>query len=122
MLPMKVVFKNCAPFSNCKSRTSNTQVEDAHDINLVMLIYNLLEYSDNYSKTFGVLWQYCRNELAVDGNGEIADFTAVDSLTNSFKIKEKITGQTSNNGRKAIEIMVPLNLNNFWRTLQMRFI
>ena len=54
---MKVVFKNCAPFSNCKSRTSNTQVEDAHDIDLVMLIYNLLEYSDNYSKTFRVLWQ-----------------------------------------------------------------
>ena len=119
---MKAVFKNCAPFSNCKSRTSNTQVEDAHDIDLVMLIYNLLEYSDNYSKTFRVLWQYCRDELAVDGNGEIVDFTAVDSLTNSFKIKEKITGQTSDNGRKAIEIMVPLNLNNFWRTLQMRLI
>ena len=63
--------------------------------------YNLIDYSDNYSKTSGVLWQHCR-EAAVDANGGIADFTAANSITDSFKIKEKVTGQTSNDGTKNV--------------------
>ena len=47
----KVTLKNCAPFTNCISQINNTQVDDTHDINVVMPIYNLLEYSYNYSKT-----------------------------------------------------------------------
>ena len=58
----KVIFKNCASFINCVSRINNTQVDDAHDIYVVMPMYNLIEYSDNYSKTSGNLWQYCRDE------------------------------------------------------------
>ena len=51
----KVIFKNCAPFSKCISRINKTQVDDAHDIDVVIPMYNLTEYSDNYSKTFGIL-------------------------------------------------------------------
>ena len=52
----KVIFKNCAPFTNCISEINNTQVDNAKDIDIVMLMYNLIEYSDNYSKTSGSLW------------------------------------------------------------------
>ena len=66
-----------------------------------MPVYNLIEYSDNYSKTSGnIVWQYCRQELAVNDDDEFVDFTADNTETNSFKIKEKITGKTGNNGTK----------------------
>ena len=50
----KVIFKNCAPFSNCVSEINNTQVDNAKDLDIVIPMYNLIEYSDNYSKTSGV--------------------------------------------------------------------
>ena len=50
-----VAFKNCAPFTNCISEINNTQVDDAKDINIVMPMYNLIEYSDNYAETSGSL-------------------------------------------------------------------
>ena len=52
----KVIFKNCAPFTNCISKINNTQIDNAEYIDIVMPMYNLIEYSDNYSKTFGSLW------------------------------------------------------------------
>ena len=55
----KVIFKNCAPFTICISEINNTQVDNAKDIDIVIPMYNLIEYSDNYSKTCGSLWQYC---------------------------------------------------------------
>ena len=55
-LNKKVIFKNCASFTNCISRINNTQVNDAHDIDVVMPMYNLIEYSDNYSNSSGILW------------------------------------------------------------------
>ena len=51
----KVIFKNCAPFTDCISKINNTQVDNAKDIDIVMPMYNVKEYSDNYSKTFGRL-------------------------------------------------------------------
>ena len=53
-----VIFKNCAPFINCKSEINNTEIDNAKTIDIVMTMYNLIEYSDNYSKTCGSLWQY----------------------------------------------------------------
>ena len=50
-----VTFKNCAPFTKCISRINNTGIDNAKDIDIVMPMYNLIEYSDNYSKTFGSL-------------------------------------------------------------------
>ena len=114
----KVVFKNFAPFTNYISEINNTQVDNAKDIIIVMPMYNLIEYNDNYSKTSGSLWQYCKDILAVNNNGAIIDFTE-DNLTDSFDFKVKMTGQTGNNGTKDAEIMVPLKyLRNFWRTLE----
>ena len=50
------------------------QVDDGHDIDVVMPMYNVIEYSDNYSKTSGILRQYCRAEPTLDDNGAIVDF------------------------------------------------
>ena len=104
----KVIFKNCAPFTNCISEINNTQVDNAKDIDIVMPMYNLLEYSDHYSKTFGSLWQYCK-----DNNNAIVNF-AENNLTDSFNFKVKITVQTGDDGTKNVEMMVPLKyLSNF---------
>ena len=117
-----VIFKNCAPFTDCISKINNAQVDNAKDIDIVMLMYNLIEYSDNYSKTSGSLWQYCKEIPAVNA-GDIVDFNGANA-TDSFNFKTKITGQTDNNGRiDNVEIMVPLKyLSNFWRTLEMPLI
>ena len=82
-------------------------MDNAKDIDLVMPMYNLTEYSDNYSKISGSLWQYCKDIPAVDSNGNIVEFND-DNATDSFDFKAKITGQTDNNGIiKNVEIMVP---------------
>ena len=88
-----------------------------------MPMYNLIEYSDNYSKTSGSLWQYCKDIPAVNNNGDIVDFNGANA-TDSFNFKTKITGQTDNNKRTDnVEIMVPLKyLSNFWITLEMPLI
>ena len=70
----KVIFKNCAPFTNCISKINNTQIDNAEYIDIVMPMYNLIEYSDNYSKTSGSLWQYCKEIPAVNSEGNIVDF------------------------------------------------
>ena len=122
ILIKKVIFKNCAPFTNCISEINNTQVDNAKDIDIVMPMYNLIEYSDNYAKTTRSLWQYCKDIPARDNNNLIAEFTA-GNLTDSFNFKAKITGQTRNNGTKNIAIMVLVKyLSNFWRTLEMPLI
>ena len=118
----KAIFKNCAPFTNCISEINNTQIDNAKDSDIVMPMYNLIEYSDNYAKTTGSLWQYCKNIPARNANNEIIIF-AENNTTDSFKFKAKITGQTGNDGTKDVEIMVPLKyLSNFWRTLEMPLI
>ena len=118
----KALFKNCAPFTNCISEINNMQLDNAKGIDIVMPMYNLIEYSDNYAKTTRSLWQYCKDVPALDANNESTNFTG-DNLTDSFKFKAKITGETGNNGIKDVEIMVPLKyLSNFWRTLEMPLI
>ena len=57
-----VIFKNCVPFSACISEITNTQIYNAKDIDVVMPMYNLIEYSNNYSKTSRSLWQYYRDK------------------------------------------------------------
>ena len=115
----KIIFKNCAPLTNCISEINNTQVDNAKDIDVVIPMYNLIEYSDNYSKTSASLWQYCKDIPAVNNDNALVDF-AENSLTNSFNFKVKMAGQTGNNGTKNVEIMVPLKyLSNFWRTVEM---
>ena len=109
----KVIFKNCVPFTSCISKINNTQIDDAEYIDIVMSMYNLIEYSDNYSKTFGSLWQHCKEIAAVNNAGNIVDFYEANG-TYSFNFKTKITVQTNNNGRIDVEKMVPLKLENSW--------
>ena len=75
-----VIFKICAPFTKCVSKINDTKIDNAQDIEIVMPMYNLREYSDNYSKTSGGLWQYYKDEPN-------------DNLANSqlFKSKVQIT-------------------------------
>ena len=103
-----VIFKNCAPFTKCICKTNNTKIDNAQDIDIAMPMYNLVEYSDNYSKTSRSLWQYYKDEPNDHlGNSEL------------FKSKVKLTGFTPAGGNtKDVKISVPLKyLNNFWRTL-----
>ena len=73
-------------------------------------------------KTSGSLWQYYRDELAVNNNGVIIDVSE-DTDSASFKSKQKITSQTGNDEAKAVQVMVPLKyLSNVWRTLEMLLI
>ena len=104
----KVIFKNCAPFTNCMSKINNTQVDNAKDIDIVIPMYNLIEYSNNYLETSGSLRQYCKDIPTVDNdNNAIVNF-AENNLTDSFNFKVKITGQTGDHITKNVEIMVPL--------------
>ena len=86
-------------------------------------MYNLIEYSNNYSKTSRSLWQYCKDIPAVNNNGDIVNFNGANA-TDSFNFKTKITGQTDNDGEiNDTEIMFPLKyLSSFWRTLEMPLI
>ena len=84
--------KNCAPFTICISEINNAQVDNAKYIYIVMPMHDLIEYSNNYSKTSGSLWQYCKDIPAVDNNDAIVNF-AENNLPDSFNYKEKMTGQ-----------------------------
>ena len=57
-----VTFKNCAPFTKCISRINGIDIDNARDIDIVMPMYNLIEYSDNYSKASESLWQYYKDD------------------------------------------------------------
>ena len=105
-----VIFKNCAPFTKCISGINNKDIDNVQDIDVVLPMYNLIEYSDNYSKTSGSLWQYYKD----DPNDNITQ-------SESFKSKTRITGRTPAAGNtKDVEIIVPLKyLSNFWRKLEM---
>ena len=88
-----------------------------------MPVYNLIEYSYNYSKTSGSLWHHCKEIPAINNDGNIVIFNGANA-TDSFNFKAKITGQTDDDGDlENVEIMVPLKyLSNFWRTLEMPLI
>ena len=99
-----MIFRNFFPFTKCISKINNTDIDNAQDIDIVMPMYNLIEYSGNYSKISGSLWQYYKD----DPNNNITN-------SESFKFKIKITGKTPAAGNtKDVEIIVPLKyLSNF---------
>ena len=113
----KVAFKNCAPFEKCRTEINETFVDEADFINITMPMYNLIEYSDNYSDTSGSLWQFKRDEIEVD-----VDLTVnaqhIPNNSSSFKYKSSFI--TNRNG---VKIVVPLKyLSYFWRSLEMSLI
>ena len=114
----QVVFKNCAPFKKCRTEINETFVDYANFINITMPMYNLIEYSVNYSSTSGSLWHFGRDEIINN-----ADVTNDDNAP-SFRHKASLIGNTENNGTKnGVKIAVPLKyLSNFWRSLKMSLI
>ena len=118
----EVIFKNCALFTDWISEINNTQIDNAEDIDVVKAIYNLTEYSDNYFKKSGSLWQYYRDELAL-ANDAIVDFPGANNNSAAFNFKQNVTGKTEADNTKGVEITVPLKyLSNFRRTLEMPLI
>ena len=128
-----LILKNNAPFVSCITRINGELIEDADDLDIVMPIYNLLEYSKNYRKTIGSLYNYYRDELTNDDSDNFANINVVNS--EAFKYKHKITGNTYNvdagaqgydvnkNGTQEVELTIPLKyLGNFWRALNIPLI
>ena len=128
-----LILKNNAPFVSCITRINGELIEDADDLDIVMPTYNLLEYSKNYRKTIGSLYNYYRDELTNDDNDNFANINVVNS--EAFKYKNKITGNTYNvnagadgydvnkNGTQKAELAIPLKyLGNFWRALNIPLI
>ena len=113
----KVAFKNCAAFRKCKTEKNDTLVDEAEFIDIAMPMYNLIEYSDNYSETSGRLRQFKRYEI--EGNVDLTVHTQhIPNNSLSFKNKSNII--TDRNG---VKIAVPLkNLSNFSRSIEMPLI
>ena len=125
-----LILRNNAPFVSCIIRINDELIEDSDDLDIVMPMYNLLEYSKNYRKTIGSLYNYYRDELSDDANDNIKVINS-----NTFKYKNKITGNTYNvnagaqgydvnkNGTQEVELAIPLKyLGNFWRALNIPLI
>ena len=143
MVPL--ILKNNAPFVSCITRINGELIEDADDLDIVMSMCNLLEYSKNYRKTIGSLYNYYRDELTDDvDDNNFDNIKVVDS--NTFRYKTKIIGNTydvdaripnpdgagqidnpiyngNKNGWHEVELAIPLKyLGNFWRTLNIPLI
>ena len=130
-----VILKNNALFISCITKINNELIEDAEDLDVVMPMYNLLEYSKNYRKTIGSFYNYYRDELTDDDDDD-ANFGNIKVVnSNAFKYKNKIIGNTYNvdataagydankNGTQEIELAIPLKyLRNFWRALNIPLI
>ena len=110
-----LAFKNNAPFINCISKISGVKIDNAEDLDVVLSMYNLLEYSKNYRKTTGSVWNYYRDEPS----------NPLSSNSESFKYKTSITGKTTENNDSLtnVKVVIPLKyLSNFWRSLNIPLI
>ena len=129
-----LILKKNAPFVSCITRINGELIEDADDLDIVMSMYNLLEYSKNYRKTIGSLYNYYRDELSDDADDNNFDNIKVVN-SNTFKYKNKIIGNRYNanagaddydvnkNGTQEVESAIPLKyLGSFWRPLNIPLI
>ena len=92
-----VAFKNNAPFINCISKINGVKIGNAEDLDVVMPMYNLLEYSKNYRKTTGSLWNYYRDEPSNPLSSNSESFKYKTSITgNTYNVDEKITDDDGN--------------------------
>ena len=121
-----VAFKNCAQFTRCVTHINDEHVETAENLDIIMPMYNLIEYSDNYSNSSGSLYQFKRDESPINNAVNLLN-VALDNST-SFKYKasllEKATDADSDDRPlKNTKIVVPLKyLSNFLRSLEMPLI
>ena len=108
-----VAFKNCAPFSKCISQINDEHLETAENLDIIMPMYNLLEYSDNYEESSGSFYQFKRDEPPPKNGDDSVD------TSSSFKYKSNLLGNEVNN----VKIVVPLKyLSNFLRSLEVPLI
>ena len=110
-----LAFKNNATFINSIPKINGVKIENAEDLDVVMPMYNLLEYSKNYRKTTGSLWNYYRDEPS----------NPLSSNSESFKYKTNIVGKTpeNNDSLTNAKVVIPLkHLSNFWRSLDIPLI
>ena len=122
----RLALKNCAPFAKCNLEINDEHVDTAENLDIVMPMYNLIEYSDNYQDSSATLYQYKRDKLPEDD--AVADLTADNS--DSFKYKIKLLGNidqpaadAAHLGRLNVKVVVPLKyLSNFFRSLEMPLI
>ena len=91
----QVPLKNCAPFTKCITKIDGTTIDDAEDLDLVMPMYNLIEYSSNYSETTGSLWFYSKDE-ATDFNADIVNDNNFKSFKYNIKLLENTVAQADN--------------------------
>ena len=123
---LRLALKNCAPFTKCNLEINDEHVDTAEILDIVMPMYNLIEYSDNYQDSSATLYQYKRDEPP-EANA-IADLTADNS--SSFKYKVNLLGNIPQDaadpnriGRLNAKVVVPLKyLSNFFRSLEMPLI
>ena len=120
-----MTLKNNAPFISCISKINGELVENAEDLDIVIPMYNLLEYSKNYGKTSGSLFNYYRDEpseITVGAGNNAINISIRNSK--SFDYKAKIVGTLANNVlEKEVAIAIPLKyLSNFWRSLDISLI
>ena len=125
-LATQVAFKNCAPFSKCITKIDETITDGVWNLDLVIAMYNLIEYISKYSKTTGTLWFYSKDKT-VNFNADIAN----DDNFKSFKYKAKLLGNTAAepvpiaaNGflRNATITVLLKYISNFWRLLEISLI
>ena len=119
----KLIFKNNAPFISCISKINGVKIDNAEDLDVVMPMYNLLEYSKNYRKTTVSLWNYYRDEP----NSSTDNNNVTHSILNSksFDYKVNFIGSVTNNDliKNDVKIVIPLkHLNNFWKNLNVPLI
>ena len=122
----RLALKNCAPFTKCNLEINEEHVDTAENLDIVMPMYNLIEYSNNYQDSSAILYQYKRDEPLE--NNAVANLTA--SNSNSFKYKIKLLGNipqldadAARVGRLNVKVVVPLKyLSNFFRSLEMPLI
>ena len=106
-----VAFKNCAPFTRCVTHLNDEHFESAENLDIIMPIHNLIEYSDNYANSSGSLYQFKRDESAMNNDGNLLN-VALDNST-FFKYKASLLGKADDNdgndrSLKNTKIVVPL--------------
>ena len=81
----RVAFKNCAPFTKCITHINDEHVDNADNLDIIMPMYNLIEYSDNYSDTSGSLWQFTRDESLLTNGGNHDNVSVNNSTSSKYK-------------------------------------
>ena len=122
----KLTFKDNAPFRSCVSKINNTFTYNAENLDIVMPMYNLLQYSDNYYKRSGNLWNNYRDEIndSANENNDVNNYRINNNKTTtskSFEYKTKIIRRMPNDiNILDAEVVVPLKyLSNIWRSLDL---